>query len=137
MAMKVERSEASSKERFQKNKFSRGGSSSSGKRARESQAKSVQGSTTRGRRQGSTMVPSSGRGASTGQGEVPECPHCHKGNLGVCRLLTRGCFRYGSTEHLKVNCPRESEDNRSLQGSGKGRYVAPPSTRDRGRGQGG
>ena len=31
-----------------------------------------------------------------------------------------------------VNCPKESEDNRSLQGSGKGRSVAPPSTRDRG-----
>ena len=137
MAMKVERSEASSKERFQKNKFSRGGSSSSSKRARESQAKLVQGSTTKDRRQGSTMVPNSGRGASNGQGEVPECPHCHKWNLGVCRLLTRGCFRYGSTEHLKVNCPRESEDNRSLQGSGKGRSVAPPSTWDRGRGQGG
>ena len=40
-AMKLERSEASSKERFQKNKFSRGASSSSGKRARESQAESV------------------------------------------------------------------------------------------------
>ena len=40
--MKVERSEASSKERFQKKKFSRGASSSSGKRARESQAESVQ-----------------------------------------------------------------------------------------------
>ena len=36
-----------------------------------------------------------------------------------------------------VNCPRESRDNRSLQGSGRGRSVAPPSTRDRGRGQGG
>ena len=35
-AMKVERSEASSKERFQKKKFSRGASSSLGKSARES-----------------------------------------------------------------------------------------------------
>ena len=35
--MKVERSEANSKESFQKKKFSRGASSSSGKRARESQ----------------------------------------------------------------------------------------------------
>ena len=69
--MKVERYKASCKERFQKKKFYRGASSSSGKRARESQAESVQGSTTRGRRQGSTVVPSSGRGASTGQGEVP------------------------------------------------------------------
>ena len=40
-AMKVERFEASSKERFQKKKFSGGASSSSGKRARESQAESV------------------------------------------------------------------------------------------------
>ena len=135
--MKVERSEASSKERFQKKKFSRGASSSSNKKARESQAKSVQGSTTRGRRQGSTMVPSSGRGASTRQGEVLQCPHFHIQHLGVCRLLTGGCFRCGSTEHLIANCPRESRDNRSLQGSGRGRFVAPPFTRDRGRGRGG
>ena len=90
------------KERFHKENFSRGASSSSGKRARESQA--VQGSATRGRRQGSTLVLSSGRGASTGQGEVPECPHCHRRHLGVCRLLTGGCFRCGSTEHLIANC---------------------------------
>ena len=141
--MKVERSEASSsKERFQKKKFSRGDSSSSGKRARESQVESVQGSTTRGRRQGSTVVPSSGRGVSTRQGEVPKCPHCHRWHLGVCRLLIGGCFRCGRTEHLIANCPRESGDNRSLQGSGRGRSVAPPSTRDRGapiqhRGRGG
>ena len=36
-----------------------------------------------------------------------------------------------------ANCPRELGDNRSLQGSGRGRYVALPSTRDRGRGRGG
>ena len=96
--MKVERSEASSEERFQKKKFSRGAFSSSRKRAKESQAKSVQGSATRGRRQVSTVVPSSGRGASIGQGEVPECPHCHRQHLGVCRLLTGGCFRCGSTD---------------------------------------
>ena len=41
-----------------------------------------------------------------------------------------------------VNCPRESGDNRSLQGSGRGRFVVPPSTLDRGgpiqhRGRGG
>ena len=34
------------------------------------------------------------------------------------------------------NCPRELGDNRIFQGSGRGRYVAPPSTRDRGRGRG-
>ena len=83
------------------------------------------------------MVPSFGRGVSTGQGEVPECPHFHKRHLGVCRLLTRGCFRCGSFEHWMENFPRELEGNKSLQGSGRGRYVAPPSTRDRGRGRGG
>ena len=66
VAMKVERSEASSKERFQKKKFSRGASSSSSKIARESQAESVQCSAIRGRRQGSIVVPNSGRGASIG-----------------------------------------------------------------------
>ena len=130
--MKVERSEASSKERLQKKKFSRGASSSSGKRFRESQVESVQGLATRGRRQGSIVVPSSSRGTSTRQGEVLECPHYHRRHLGVCRLLTRGCFRCGSTEHLIANCPRESGDNRIFQGSGKGRSVAPPLTRDRG-----
>ena len=78
------------------------------------------------------MVPSSGIGASIGQGEVPECPHFHRRHLGMCRLLTGGCFKCGSTEHLIENCPRESGDNSSLQGSGRGRSVAPPSTRDQG-----
>ena len=86
--MKVERSEASSKERFQNKKFYREAFSSSGKRARESQAESVWGLVTRGRRRGSTVVPSSNKGASTRQGEVPECPHCHRRHLGVCGLLT-------------------------------------------------
>ena len=129
-AMKVEKYEASSRERFQKRKLSKGASSSSGKRARESQAESVQGLATKGRRQGSTVVPSSGRGVSTGQGEVLECPHCHRRHLGVCRLLTGGCFRCGSTEHLIANCPQESGDS----SSGRRRSVAPPFTRDRGRG---
>ena len=70
--MKVERSEASSKERFQKKKFSRGASSFSGKRARESPAKSGYSSTTRGGRKGPNVAPSSGRGASAGQVEVPK-----------------------------------------------------------------
>ena len=48
-----------------------------------------------------------------------------------------GCFRCESTDHFMVNCPRESVDNRSLQGSGKGRSVSPPLTQDRGRGRGG
>ena len=122
---------------FQKKNFSRGASSSLSKRARESQAESIQGSTTRGRRQGSTVVPRSSRGASTGQGEVPECPYFHRRHLGVCRLLIGGCFRCRSTEQLIANCPRESGDNMSLQGSGRGRSIAPPSTRERGRGRGG
>ena len=135
--MKVERSEVSNRERFQKRKLSRGASSSLGKRARESQTESVHSSTIRGRRQRNTIVPSTGRGASVGQGDAPECPHCHRRHLGVCRLLTGGCFRCGSTYHFMVNCLRESKNNRSMQGSGRGRSVAPHSTRDRGRGRGG
>ena len=60
--MKVERL----KEKSQKKKFSKGASSSFGKRARDVQAESVQGSDTRGRRQGGTAVSSVGRGASVG-----------------------------------------------------------------------
>ena len=134
-AMKVERLETSSKEKSQKKKFSKGASSSSGKRARDVQAESVQGSATRGRRQGGTTVSSAGRGASVGQGEIPECTHFHRRHLGVCRLLTGGCFRCGSLEHLIAQCPRELGDNRSQQGSGRGRSAAPLSTRERGRGR--
>ena len=78
VAMKVEKYEASNRERFQKRKLSRGASCSSGKRARESQTKSVHSSAIRGRRQGNTVVPSTGRGASMGPGENLECPHCHR-----------------------------------------------------------
>ena len=105
--MKVEKSESSRRERFQKRKLSRGASSSSGKRGRESQTESVQGSATRGRRQGNTVVSSTGRGMLVGQEEVPKCPHCHRKNLGVCRILTRGCFRCGSTNHCIEICLRE------------------------------
>ena len=111
--MKVEKSEASNKERFQKRKLSRGASSSLGKRARESQTESVHSSATRGRRQGNTVVPSTGEGASAGLGETPKCPHCHRRHLRVCRLLIGGCFRCGSTEHFMANCPKESKDNRN------------------------
>ena len=104
-AMKVERLETSSKERFQKKKFSRGASSSLRKRARESPAQSEYSSATRGRRQRSNVARGTGRGASVRQGEIPECPHCHKRHLGVCRILTGGCFRCGSLEHLKAQCP--------------------------------
>ena len=64
-AIKIEKSEMKSQERKKEKKFSSGGSSS-GKRPRESQVDSVQGPTTRGRRQGPTMSQSSGRGISTG-----------------------------------------------------------------------
>ena len=69
-AMKIERLETSSKEKSQKKKFSRGASSSSGKRAKESPAQSDYSSATRGRRKGSNVAPSTGRGASIGQGEI-------------------------------------------------------------------
>ena len=110
-AMKVEKCEASGRERLQKRKLSRGASSSLGKRARESQTESVHSFATRGRRQGNTVVPNTGRGASSGPGETPECPHCHRRHLGVCRLLTGGCFRCGSTANFMENCPKESRDN--------------------------
>ena len=124
------------KEKSQKKKFSSGAPSSSGKRARESLAQLENSSTMRGRRQGSNVVPSTCRG-SVGQGEIPECPHCHRRHLGVCRLLTRGCFGCGSIEHFMANCPKESGDNRNPQSNSRRRFVAPPSSRDRGRGRGG
>ena len=105
--MKVERSEASSKERFQKKNFSRGASSFSRKRARESLAQSGYSLATRGRRQGPNVAPSSGRDASVGQGEAQKCPHFHGRHLGVCRFLIGGFFRCGSIDHFMVNCPRE------------------------------
>ena len=66
VAMKGERLETSSKERSQNKKFSRGASSSSGKRAREYPAQSEYSFATRGRRQGSNVAPSTGRGTSVG-----------------------------------------------------------------------
>ena len=57
--------------------------------------------------------------------------------MGVCKLLTRECFRCGSTDHLIAQCRIESRDNRSLQESCKEKSVTLPSTRDRGGGQGG
>ena len=129
-ALKVERLETSSKERSQKKKFSRGASSSSGKRARESPDQSEYSFATRGRRKRSNVSRSTGRGASIGQGEIPECCHCHKRHLGVCWLVTGGCFWCGSLEHLIEQCPRESGDNRIQQESGRGRSTTPLSTRD-------
>ena len=50
------------------------------------------------------------------------------------RLLIGRCFRCGSLEHLIAQCPEESGNNGSQQGSGRGRSAAPLSTRDPGRG---
>ena len=36
-----------------------------------------------------------------------------------------------------ANCPKELRDNRDSQSSNRGRFAAPPLTRDRGRGRGG
>ena len=69
----MEKFEVSSRERFQKRKLSRGASSSLGKRAREFQTEPVHSSTIRGIRQGNTIVPSTGRGASAGPGETLKC----------------------------------------------------------------
>ena len=96
-AMKIEKSEIVSQERNRERKFSRG-SSSSGKRTRDSQIESVHGSTTIGR--------SSDRGTPTGQEEIIECPHYHKHHFGICKRITKDCFRCGSTDHLIVNYPR-------------------------------
>ena len=135
-AIKIEKSEMKSQERKKEKKFSRGGSSS-GKRPRESQVDPVRGPATRGRRQGPTMTQSSGRGISTGQEEKPVCPHCHKYHSGICRRVTGGCFRCGSTKHVIANCPRGLGSSRNPQGSGRGGSHVPPQTQSRGRGRSG
>ena len=81
-----------SQKRNRERNFFRGGSSSS-KRTRRSQVDSVQGSATRGRRQGPTMTQGFGRGISIGQDERPECPHCHKNHYGICKQVTGGLFQ--------------------------------------------
>ena len=111
-AMKVEKSEMSNRERNHKRKFAKGGSSS-GKRIRESRAESMYSSAARGRRQGPIVAPSSSKGTSTGQGEIPECPHCHKQHSGICIWLTGGCFKCGSIYHILANCLRESGEFRN------------------------
>ena len=102
--IKIEKSEMKSQERKKEKKFSRGGSSS-GKRPRESQVDSVQGSTTRGRRQGPTITQGSDRGNSTGQEKRPAFLHCYGNHYGLCIRVTRGCFRCRSTAHVITNCP--------------------------------
>ena len=102
--MKIKKSEMMSRERKTERKFSRG-SSFSGKRTRESQVELIPSSATRGRRQGPTTIPGSGRGTSTEQEERLKCPHCHKYHFSTCRLITEGCFQCGMTDHLIMNCP--------------------------------
>ena len=80
------------------------------------------------------MTPSSDRGTSTEQGERFECPYCHKHHYGICRQITKGCFRCGSTYHLIG--PRRSRISRNPQVSSRGGSNVPPLIRDRGRGQG-
>ena len=135
-AIKIEKFEMKSQERKKEKKFSRGGSSS-GKRHREPQVDSIQGSATRGRRQGPIMTQSSSRGISIGQEEKHVCPHYHKNHYGLCRRVTGGCFRCGNTEHVIANCPRGLGCSRNPQGSGRGGSNAPPQTQSRGRGQSG
>ena len=125
-----------SQERKKEKKFSRGGFSS-GKRFKESQVDSVQGSATRGRRQGPTMTQGSGRGTSTGQEEGPAYPHCYGNHYGLCRQVTGGFFRCGSTDHVIFNCPRGSGSSRNPQGSGRGGSNVLPQTQSRGRGRSG
>ena len=121
-----------SQERKKEKKFSRGGSSS-GKRPRESQVDSVQGSTTRGRRQEPTMTQGSDRGTSTGQEEKLACLHCYGNHCGLCRRVTVGCFRCWSNDHVIANCLRGSGSSRNPQGSGRGGSNVPPQTQFKGR----
>ena len=124
--MKVEKSEISNQERSQKKK---------GKRARAYEAEQAHGSATKRIRQ--NVTPSSGRGTSTGQEEKHECPYCHKYHSGICKRVTGGCFRCGSTDNVIANCPRGLGSSRNPQGSGRGGSNVPPQTQRRGRGRSG
>ena len=83
------------------------------------------------------MTQSSGRGISIGQEEKLVCQHCHKYHSGICRLVTGGCFRCGSTDHVIANRPRGLGSSRNPQGSGRGGSNVPPQTQSRGRGRSG
>ena len=98
--MKIEKFEMKNQERNQERNFSRGGSSSD-KRTRESQVDSVQGSVTRGRRQGPPMTQGSDIDMSTGQDERLECPHCRKYYLDIYKWVTGGFFRCGNADDSK------------------------------------
>ena len=82
------------------------------------------------------MTQGSGRGTSTKKEERPKCLHFHKRHLGICRRVTRELFRYGSTDHLIVNCLQGSGIYKNPQRSSKGGSNVPSSARDRGRGRG-
>ena len=97
--IKVEKSEMKNQERKKDKKFSRGGSSS-GKRPRESQVDSVQGSATRGRRQGPTMTQISVKAP-----QPDKRKDMHARTLSICKRVTKGCFRCGSIDHVITNCP--------------------------------
>ena len=112
-----------SQERKKEKRFSRG-RSSSGKRPRDSQVDSVQGSTTRGRRQGPTMTQSSSRGTSIGQEERHACPHCQKYHLSICRRVTGGCFQCGNRNHMIENCPQGLGSSRNPQESGRAKCTS-------------
>ena len=81
------------------------------------------------------MTQGSGRGTSTRQEERHACPHCYGNHYGLCKRVTGGCFRCGSTDHVIANCMRGSESSRIPQGSGRGGSNVPLQTRSRGRGQ--
>ena len=66
------------------------------------------------------MTQGSDRGTSIGQEERPTCPPCYRNHYGLCRRVTRGCFRCGTTDHVIANCPRGSGSFRNPQGSGRG-----------------
>ena len=80
------------------------------------------------------MTQGSSRGTLTRQEERPACPHCYGNHYGLCRRVTGGCFRYGSTDHVIANCPRGSGSSRNPQGSGRGGLKVPRQTQSKGRG---
>ena len=79
------------------------------------------------------MTQGFGRGTSTRQEERPTCPYCYRNHYGLCRRVTRGCFRCESTDHVLANCPRGSRSSRNPQGSGRGGSNVSPCTQSRGR----
>ena len=58
-----------------------------------------------------TVTTSSVRGPSRGV-EIPDCEHCGKKHRGECWKVTRGCFRYGSTDHFIRDCPEKVKEEK-------------------------